>query len=84
MSSQCSDLEKYLFIVRQILDHEATPEDEKYLLDHLEQCSCCLREYELEQQVRTLLKKKLEKQPLPEGLASSIKSKILQSSKNVK
>lgn len=84
MNNQCGDIGKYLFIVRQILDGEASPDDEKYLMEHLEECSCCLRQYELEQQVRTLLKKKLEKKPLPEGLASSIKAKILQSINNVK
>lgn len=82
MSGKCPDIQKYLFIVRQILDNEASQEDEAYLMNHIEQCSCCLKEYELEQQVRTLLKNKLEKKSSPTGLVNSIRAKILQSSIN--
>ncbi len=83
-SGKCPDIDKYLSIVHSILDNEASKDEEIYLMEHLEQCSCCLKEYELEKQVRTLLKKKLEEKPVPTGLASSIKAKILQSSVNVR
>ena len=61
MSDKCPDIQQYLFIIRQILDQETSEEDEAYLMLHIEKCGCCLAEYELEQQVRALLKTKLEK-----------------------
>lgn len=76
MDDKCPDIDKYLYIVRQLLDQEASKEDEAFLMQHMEHCKCCLKEYELEQQVRTLLKSKTEKKPLPEGLAEAIKKKI--------
>ena len=71
---------KYLAILRLILDNESTGEEEQYLMNHLDQCSCCLKEYEIETQVRELLKTKLKQKSVPSGLANLIKAKILQSS----
>lgn len=83
MENNCLDLQKYLFIIRQILDNEASPEDEAALNDHLSSCTCCLHEYELEQQVRCMIKAKSEKRELPADLENSIRKKILQSNLNV-
>ena len=83
MSGKCPDIEKYLLIIRQILDNEASKEQEAFLMTHVENCSCCLREYELEQEVRTILKKRLENKSVPAGLADSIRLKILRSSAHV-
>jgi anti-sigma factor (TIGR02949 family) len=81
---RCPDIDKYLSALRTILDNESTKEQEVYLMDHLEQCSCCLKEYELEKQVRELLRTKLKQKSVPSGLANSIKAKILQSESNVR
>ena len=81
---KCPDIEKYLEILRQMLDEEATSEEEQFLLKHLDSCKCCLAEYELETQVRQVLKSKVEKKEVPVGLANSIKAKILLTSKDVR
>ena len=65
-----------------MLDNEASPEDEAFLMTHIEQCACCLKEYELEQQLRTMIKAKMDKKEVPEDLAKSIRNKILQSRLN--
>ena len=67
-----------------MLDDESDEESQEYLLNHLGVCTCCLKEFELEKQVRELLKTKLEKRPVPDGLANSIKAKILQSPNHVR
>ena len=79
-SGKCPDIDKYLSVLRLILDNESNKEEEEFLMTHLDQCSCCLKEYELETQVRELLKKKLTQKSVPAGLANSIKAKIQQPS----
>jgi len=84
LSGKCPEIDKYLAILRLILDNESTKEEEAYLMNHLDQCSCCLKEYEIETQVRELLKSKMKQKSVPSGLANSIKAKILQSQSNVR
>lgn len=83
-TGNCSDIDKYIFILRQVLDGESSPEEEVYLSKHLDACSCCLGAYELEKNVREMLKTRLEKREVPEGLANTIRAKILQSGLNVR
>lgn len=83
-TGNCKDIDKYLFILRQVLDEESSNEDEKYLADHLSSCSCCLEAYQLEKNVRELLKAKLEQREVPTGLANSIRAKILQTGVHVR
>ena len=82
MSGPCPEKDKYLYIIRQLLDQESNPDDEKVLYKQLEECACCVEQYELEQQIRLVLKRKLEGRPLPHGLAKTVKSKIAQSKRN--
>ncbi len=83
-SGKCSDIDRYLAVLQLILDNESTKEEEEYLMDHLDECSCCLKEYEIETQVREMLKTKLKQKEVPSGLANSIKAKIIQSESNVR
>ena len=83
-SGKCPEIDKYLAILRLILDNESSAEEEQYLMTHLDQCSCCLKEYEIETQVRELLKSKMKSKSVPSGLANSIKAKIIQSKANVR
>jgi anti-sigma factor (TIGR02949 family) len=83
-TGNCSDIDTYIFILRQVLDGESSLEDEAYLSNHLEACSCCLGAYNLEKNVRKMLKTKLVQRSVPEGLANSIRAKILQAGLNVR
>lgn len=82
MENKCPDSQKYLYLIRLMLDQEASVEDEAFLLAHIEECSHCLKEYQLEQQVRMMLKSKMTQRSVPEDLAKSIRNKILQSNLN--
>lgn len=75
----CSEFDKCLKILYLMLDNEASEEDESYLNSHIENCMICFEHYEVEKQIRVMLKTKLDKKPLPSGLADSIKEKIAQS-----
>jgi len=83
-TGKCQNIDHYLYLLRQVLDGECTPEDEFYLGFHLDDCSCCLEAYELENHVRALLQSRLEHREVPAGLAESIRSKILEATFNVR
>ncbi|MFY0688805.1 MAG: anti-sigma factor [Cyclobacteriaceae bacterium] len=59
-----------------ILDNEATEAEQNYVHDHLESCMVCFEHYEVEKEIRELLKTKINSQPVPKDLASEIRLKI--------
>lgn len=59
-----------------IIDNEATKEEESYFMEHIDKCMSCLKRYRLEHSVKKLLKNKLERKPVPEGLVELIKARI--------
>lgn len=72
----CKQSEKCMEILHLLLDNEATLEQEVYLRDHLDKCLPCLNNFEIEQEIRTLLRTKIEKRAVPSDLLASIKDKI--------
>lgn len=75
-SGICPDFQKCLEVLRAMLDNEATEEEENYLLDHIDKCLFCLEQYEVEKEIRELIRTKIAKRPAPVGLAEMIKTKI--------
>ena len=75
----CSEYQKCLEILRMMLDNEANEDQITYLNAHLDQCIICLEEYNLEKEIKTLLKSKVDRQVVPQELVSSIRSRIIQS-----
>lgn len=75
----CAEFEKCLGILYLMLDNEADKEQETYLNTHIEKCMICFEQYEVEKQIRQLLKTKLANQKVPADLAHSIRAKVFQS-----
>lgn len=75
-----SDCSEYLKILHLMLDNEATKEQEIYLNTHVEKCVFCLQNYEVEKEIRVLIKTKITRQPVPANLASEIRRKIFKKS----
>jgi len=73
---ECGEFSKCVKILNLILDNEATVEQETYVHEHIESCMVCFEQYELEKNIRDLIKTKLANMPVPEGLANQIRSKI--------
>lgn len=73
----CSDFDKCLKILNLILDNEATEEQETYFKSHIENCMVCFAHYNVELQIRQLLKTKLNSHPVPSALANEIRNKIV-------
>jgi len=78
-SNGCTEFKKCLEILHLMLDNEASDEQEQYLNSHIEACMYCFEQYEVEKQIRELLKVKLANQVVPSGLAQSIRTKVFQS-----
>ena len=73
----CSDFDKCLSILNFILDDEATREQEDFFYAHIEKCIVCFSHYNVEKQIRELLKRKLQKKTVPSELSSEIRNKIV-------
>ncbi len=60
-----------------MLDNEANPNQEEFFLTHIEKCMVCFAHYNVEKQIRQLLKTKLNNKAVPSALANDIRSKIV-------
>ena len=74
--SNCSEFKRCMEILHLMLDNEATDAEEQYVNEHIEQCIMCFEQYEVEKQIRELIKKKIANLPVPDGLANQIRTKI--------
>lgn len=74
----CSDFDKCLRILNLILDDEVTKEEEEFFYSHIDGCIVCFSHYNLEKQMRELLRRKLQKKSVPSELAVEIRNKIIQ------
>ena len=73
----CSDYDKCLRILNLILDNEATTKQEEYFYSHIENCKVCFAHFNIEKQIRQLIKSKLCNKSVPSALANEIRSKIV-------
>ncbi len=78
LDCSCSDFEKCFKILNLILDEEASENQELFFRQHIEKCMICFAHYNVEKQLRQLLKTKVNRQPVPEILAKEIKLKIFE------
>lgn len=72
----CKDFDKCLEILYLMLDNEASKDQESYLNSHLDHCMVCFEQYEVEKQIRQLLRTKMANQPVPADLAQTIRNKV--------
>lgn len=71
-----ADCSKYEEIMMMLLDGEATTSQEKYLRRHMKLCLQCLDHYNLDSEVKKLIRSKLNRIAAPDDLAQSIRNKI--------
>ncbi len=75
-TTKCPEVEKCLELIHLVLDSEASSEQENYLTEHLEMCIQCLENYNIEKEIRTALRNRLENKKVPLDLINTIKDKI--------
>lgn len=59
-----------------MLDNEATSEEEDYVSKHIHKCMVCFEQYQVEKEIRELIRNKFSNLPVPEGLANQIRTQI--------
>jgi mycothiol system anti-sigma-R factor len=74
--SKCKDLAKCMEYLQLMLDDESSKEQEVFVKAHLDKCAACFEQYEVEKEIRDLLKRKLANKPVPANLAAEIQLKI--------
>lgn len=60
-----------------MLDNEATPNQEEFFNSHIENCMVCFAHYNVEKQIRQLIKSKMNNKSVPSALANEIRGKIV-------
>lgn len=73
---KCSEHTKCMELLQLVMDEEASEEEKSYYFRHLEKCMSCYRAYNLETEIRKVLRSKIENRKVPADLISSIKLKI--------
>jgi len=73
----CSDFDKCLKILNLILDNEASADQEAFFNAHIEKCMVCFAHYNVERQIRQLIRTKVNHQSVPSALAEEIRGKII-------
>lgn len=73
--TDCSDV---LSLVYDFLDGEVSDDDRARIAQHLDECSPCLRQYGLEQAVKSLVHRSCACEPAPERLRIQIVTRIRQ------
>ena len=74
---RCNDFEKCLKILNLKLDNEASEDQEAFFNTHIGKCMICFAHYNIELQLRRLIKTKVNHRPIPEELAQEIRLKII-------
>lgn len=74
---RCSDFEKCFKILNLMLDNEATEDQEVFFYDHIEKCKSCFAHYNIEKQLRQLIKTKVNHKPIPNELSAEIRDRII-------
>ncbi len=77
MNTGLADCSEYCHLIQLVLDNEASKKEEAYLRRHLKICLKCLSKYEIDKELKEVLRLKLENKRVPEGLADSIRSKLI-------
>ena len=66
-----------LELLNLVLDSAATNEEEGVFKEHLKKCMPCYEKYNLDRTIKKLLQEKCCGKKVPEGLAASIRSKVI-------
>ena len=71
-----TDCSEVLHRVYEYLDGEMGPEDTSHIRQHLEECGPCLREYDLDQMLKALVRRSCTGEAAPSELRMQILARI--------
>lgn len=76
MSDNGTDCSEALLRVYEFLDGELGPDEYAKIRAHLDECHECLRQYDLDTTLKTLIKRSCRREPAPEALRTTIMARI--------
>ncbi len=74
--SECNEC---LHALHLLIDGEASENQKVFLEKHIEECMPCYQSYNLDKNVKEVLRSKIEKKPVPSALIANIKDKLNES-----
>jgi anti-sigma factor (TIGR02949 family) len=74
--NRCSEEEHCLELVRLMLDDESTPDDNAYVLRHIDGCYRCYDNYDVEKAIREAVRQKGKNVTIHPDVINEIKEKI--------
>ncbi|MDE0471186.1 MAG: hypothetical protein OXH57_04545 [Ekhidna sp.] len=74
---KCNDSKKYFRILNLVLDNEASDDQRALFNLHIKECAVCFAHYNIELQLRQLIKTKVSYKLIPEELAQEIRSRVI-------
>ncbi len=74
--SECNECMQTLHL---LIDGEASNNQKEFLEKHIEECMPCYQSYNIDKNVKEVLKSKIEKKPVPSALIANIKDKLNES-----
>lgn len=74
--NRCSDEEHCLELVRLMLDNESTPDDNAYVLEHIDGCYRCYDNFDVENAIREVIRQKNSNIEIPQDVVNEIREKI--------
>ena len=75
-SKRCSEEERCLELARLMLDHESTPDNDAYVLKHIDTCYRCYDNLKVEEAIREAVKHKGSNVEIPVDVVEEIREKI--------
>ncbi|MEQ6121102.1 hypothetical protein [Reichenbachiella sp. MALMAid0571] len=72
-----ADCSAYKELIQLVIDNESSSKEETYLRKHMKMCLKCLSQYEIDKELKEVLKLKLEKKQVPAGLSETIRNKLI-------
>jgi anti-sigma factor (TIGR02949 family) len=74
--NRCSEEEHCLELVRLMLDDESTPDEDEYILKHIDGCYRCYDNFDVENAIREVIKQKNSHVEVPQDVVNEIREKI--------
>ena len=66
-------------LLQLIVDGEASPEQETYFKEHIEECVSCFNNFQVDSGMKQMIREKISSLAVPVGLQEAILSKIKES-----
>ena len=75
-SVRCPEEQRCLELARLMLDEESSPEDNDFVMKHVDGCYQCYDNYNIEREIRAAIRRKSKNLKIPGDIVNSIKEKI--------